>query len=109
MTSKDMPCRFCTNARSYVPTEEELYSGNVLTDDNDSSSISIGKSCNYHRLMLTSGWGKPVRIESETYCKIDDGQSQWVTHSVYYPKFCPECGRELKEYQIEERGVSYRK
>ena len=109
MTSKDMPCKFCTNARSYLPTEEELYSGNILTDINDFSSHSIGKSIDEHRFMLTSGSGKPLRIEHYVWCAFGDGDHQWVTSGVYYPKYCPECGRELTEYKIGERGSSFEK
>ena len=29
------------------------------------------------------------------------------TIGIYYPKFCPECGRPLDEYKIGEKGANY--
>ena len=83
------PCNFCDNA----------FFNNELTDDNDFSSFTIGSSLSDNRLMLSVGAGKPLRITSEHY---DYEYRGWIFNSAYYPKFCPECGRQIIEYQREE-------
>ena len=90
-------CKYCFNARVYRPTDEELMDpfATELTDENDSSSCSVGTSCNNTRLMITSGHGEPVRIEID---KFFEDYQEWHTVGKYYPKYCPECGRKLDEY-----------
>ena len=109
-----MTCRFCFNA--YVDaklpkTEEELleesYLDTTLNDGNDFGSITVGRTCalpnsNPHQMYLNSGGGKATHLE---VCEWYNGR--WYTVGVYYPRFCPECGRELNEYEITERGVSF--
>ena len=86
------PCNFCTNGR----THEEL------NDDNDYGSHTIDGyriEDKGYRLMLTYGWGKPLRIEADVW---NDKRKEWSLHVLqYYPKFCPECGRRLSEYGAE--------
>lgn len=79
------PCGMCLNGR----IDEDL------TDDNDLSSFSIGKSQEGFRIMYTAGDGKPPRIEVQTW----DEKVGWYNVGIYYPKFCPNCGREIKEYE----------
>ena len=83
------PCEFCDNGR----TNDEL------DDDNDYGSISIDGIRHDdvgYRLMLTYGWGKPLRIETDIW---NNKRQEWSLHVLqYYPKFCPECGRRLSEY-----------
>ena len=90
-------CKYCFNARVYKPTEEELMDpfATELTDENDSSSCGVGTSCNNTRLMISSGYGEPVRIEID---KFFEDYQEWHTVGKYYPKYCPECGRKLDEY-----------
>ena len=104
-------CNFCFNAYvdSKLPeTEDDLYFGNELTDDNDDSSATIGNKTDGFQIFLNAGGGQPVNIE---LCQWKEngyrGQPGWSTIGVYYPKFCPECGRKLDEYTISERGNSY--
>lgn len=83
------PCEFCDNGRT----------NDDLDDDNDYGSISIDgiqhDNVGY-RLMLTYGWGKPLRIEADVW---NDKRKEWSLHVLqYYPKYCPECGRRLSEY-----------
>ena len=91
-------CKYCFNARVYKPTDEELMDpfATELTDKNDSSSCSVGTSHNNTRLMISSGYGEPVRIEID---KFFEDYQEWHTVGKYYPKYCPECGRRLDEYE----------
>lgn len=110
----DKVCGFCFNAYvdASLPKTEEDYFDNELTDDNDFGSSTIGYSSNGYQMYLNSGGGKPCNIE---VCQwISDlnmlqHSGKWHTIGLYYPKFCPECGRPLTEYQIDERGTSYKK
>lgn len=84
-------CEFCLNAR----IDDEL------TDDNDFSSRGIGESEKGKRIMLSAGWGKPLRIETEHW---NENRHEWVMDGIYYPKFCPECGRPIFEYERKEEN-----
>lgn len=88
-------CRFCFNSRIYEETEDDWCS-DPLTDENDSRSISVGCWVQNIRMMISSGYGKPTRIECDEW--FDNGQG-WVTTARYYPKYCPECGRKIDEYE----------
>jgi hypothetical protein len=101
----DKVCRFCYNAHVWAkePKTEEDYFDNGLDDDNDGSSCIIGKCSDKFSIMFNSGMGKPCEIE---FRKLGDDQ-MWHTVGYYYPKFCPECGRQLNEYKIDERGTKY--
>ena len=83
---KQVICGKCFNARMGFDDN--------LTDDNDMSSFSIGKSQDGFRMMYTSGDGKPPRIEAQQW----DERVGWYNVGIYYPKHCPECGREITEY-----------
>ena len=103
-------CSFCYNAHVWEkePHNEEDYFDTWLTNENDGSSITIGNTASGFQLFLNSGGGVPVNIE---LCQYRDngyrGQPGWATIGRYYPKFCPECGRKLDEYEISERGASF--
>ena len=105
-------CRFCFNAHvaSTLPETEDDYFEPELTDNNDSSSITIGDHASKHQMYFNSGNGKPCNIE---VCEWKEngyrGQPGWATVGIYYPKFCPECGRPLTEYKIDECGKSFQK
>ena len=88
-------CRFCFNSRIYQETEDDWF-GDRLTDENDSCSISVGRWEKNRRVMISSGYGKPTRIEFDEW--LEGGQG-WVTTARYYPKYCPECGRKIDEYE----------
>lgn len=88
MSDNKKYCAFCCNAR----VESDL------NDDNDFSSFSMGCFDPLSRLMLSSGYGKPVRFEVEFWSIYHE---LWYECGTYYPKFCPECGRKLDEYEVE--------
>jgi hypothetical protein len=101
-------CHFCFNAHVWhnLPkTDEELYDTDPLTDDNDGSSSCIGTGDVKHRISFNSGMGRACEIE---VCEWSDIIG-WNLVAMYYPKYCPECGRKLDEYMISDRGTSFTK
>ena len=91
-------CRFCFNARVYQEPEDDWFSA-PLTDENDSCSITVGKTSKNRRIFISSGHGEPTRIEFDEW--FEEGQ-RWITTARYYPKYCPECGRKIDEYERKE-------
>lgn len=89
--SAEVPCAKCYNARF----DDEL------TDENDESSFTIGDSEKNYRMMYSAGYGKPPRIEFDAW---DEKRKAWNTVGLYYPKHCPECGREITEYPEVTNG-----
>lgn len=82
-------CGMCNNARI----------DDSLTDDNDASFIGIGKCAKGYRIMLCSGWRQPLRIEFEEW----HDRTGWSVIGKYFPKYCPECGRRIFEYEQEKQ------
>lgn len=80
------PCYMCDNARV----------NDELTDSCDLSYFHIGESSKGFRTMIASGDGKPVRILFEA---LSDKDRIWHVVGVYYPSYCPNCGRKLTEYE----------
>lgn len=105
-----MSCQFCYNAYVWAKEshDEEDYFDTGLDDTNDASSSTVGSCESKHQIFLNSGNGEPCNIE---VCEWKEngyrGKPGWATIGIYYPKFCPECGRELSEYKIGERGTKY--
>ena len=103
-------CKYCFNAHVYnnlVHEEDDFFEAG-LDNSNDMCSITIGNSSSKHQMYFNSGNGKPCHIE---ICEWKDngyhGKPGWATVGIYYPKFCPECGRPLTEYKIGEKGNSF--
>lgn len=93
-------CNFCFNARVYEPTEDNLLTGNTLDDTNDSSSIVVGEHMRpYRSIMINSGNGEPLNIE---FLEWAPTRERWETVGKYYPKYCPECGRKIDEYDLSQ-------
>lgn len=82
MTGK-CPCCVCNNARVSDASE----------DGNNLSYLAVGESVRPFQILFASGGGEPFRLLVEFL--IDN---RWSTAAVYYPKYCPNCGRELLEY-----------
>lgn len=87
--SEEVPCVKCFNARF----------NDELTDENDFGSYTVGQSEKNYRMTYSSGYGEPPRIEFDAW---NESCTRWETVGVYFPKCCPECGREITEY--EENG-----
>lgn len=85
------PCPMCVNAR----IDDEL------TDENDFSSMSIGKADSGFRMSINAGYNKPVRICVEQWNDIIKENFQIA---CYYPNYCPNCGRELFEYKENDNN-----
>ncbi len=79
------PCSMCDNAR----VNPELHS------DNDLSYIGVGSCERHYRILIQAGDNRPVTILFEQW------QDQWKLRGYYIPKYCPNCGRELKENMRE--------
>ncbi len=88
-------CQYCFNSRIYEETEDDWFS-DPLTDENDSCSITVGHTAENRRIMISSGYGEPTRIEFDEW---SDQCKMWFTSAKYYPKYCPECGRKIDEYE----------
>ena len=85
-------CGKCVNA--FVEPE--------LEPDYDFSSRSVGESNKGYRMMLNSGARRKTHISLERW---NEQHQQWETEGIYIPKYCPECGRELKENAKGGSGI----
>ena len=85
----ERPCQMCFNAR--------VDDSGELTDDNDLSYLSVGSVDEGYRIMIRSGDGKPVSIIFEATNK---DRNEMKVVGRYQPKFCPNCGRPLTEYEL---------
>lgn len=88
--SEEVPCGKCFNARF----------NDEITDENDFASYTVGQSEKGYRMTYNSGYGKPPRIEFDAW---NESCTSWDTVGVYFPKCCPECGREITEYNEKRR------
>jgi hypothetical protein len=99
-------CKFCFNAYVHVQLlEEENSDEECLDDTNDFSSATIGSSDRHIQMYINSGHGAALSIET---CKWGE-DNRWHTVALYYPKYCPECGRKLDEYLVDSRGKTFKK
>jgi hypothetical protein len=102
-----MACHFCYNAHVWAKeshTEEGSFDVG-LHDGNDFSSSSIGCSGEKYQMRFNSGNGQACNIE---LCTWREGYG-WLSVAKYFPKFCPECGRKLDEYDIFDRGAYFKR
>ena len=105
-------CPVCFNAYVYnqLPESEDDWYDNGLDDSNDGGSRTVGLSRDNFQIYINSGFGKSLEIETCQWISDPKGpphNGRWHTVAVYYPKFCPECGRELSEYKVDEHGSSF--
>lgn len=85
-------CSKCMNA--FVEPE--------LEPDYDFASRSVGDSNKGYRMMLNTGARRKTHISLERW---HEEHQQWETEGIYVPKYCPECGRELKENAKGGSGI----
>ena len=62
-------------------------------EDENFAYFVIGDTGKDSRLLMRSGGAMPLVILYEKF-----SQKRWHTLGVYTPKFCPECGRKLVDY-----------
>lgn len=82
-------CRFCSNNR----TNPEWN----ISEEQCSYAMYRGKSADGHRIMLVKNPNEPLMIETAVWNE-NLKTPEWQMTGYYYPKFCPECGREINEY-----------
>lgn len=84
-----MSCRFCQNNR----TNPEW----GLTEEQCFYALTVGDAEKGYRIMFNKDPYRPLEIEFDRW---NDKLSTpvWQTVGAYYPKFCPECGRKIDEY-----------
>ena len=102
-----MSCHFCYNAHVWAkePHDEEDYFDEGLHDENDGSSCGIGYSGPKYAMYFNSGMGQACNIETCTW----NSETGWIPVAKYFPKFCPECGRKLDEYDVDKRGTTFKR
>lgn len=84
-----MSCRFCENNRTNPEWE--------LDEEQVSYAMTIGRTENGIRMMLTKNPYEPLMITIDRWNE-KLRPPQWQLVGYYYPKFCPECGRKIDEY-----------
>ena len=82
-------CRFCLNNRTNPEWE--------LDEEQVSYAMTIGRSEKGIRMMLNKNPHEPLMVEVSRWNDKINPQ-QWQLVGYYYPKFCPECGRKIDEY-----------
>lgn len=80
-------CRWCNNYRT----------DHNLNPDNDMHAGTVGITSPHYQIMYCTGNHDAPRIE---YNRWDDkgATPMWHTMGIYYPKYCPECGRKIDEW-----------
>jgi hypothetical protein len=89
-----MSCRFCANNRVDPDLAE-------LDEAQCSYAMTRGLTEKGFRIMLNKDPYKPLEITFD-YWREDLKPPQWIQVGGYYPKFCPECGRKIDEYDREK-------
>lgn len=108
-----MSCSFCFNAHVWAAEEakKQLSLEDIdpfdegLHDENDGSSSSIGHCTLNYRILFNSGRGQACNVEISRW----NTKTGWIPIAQYFPKFCPECGRPLTEYEVAERGTNFKR
>lgn len=84
-----MSCRFCENNRTNPEWE--------LSEEQCFYAMTIGQSDKGTRIMFCKNPHKPLMMEISQWNEKFI-PPQWQLVGYYYPKFCPECGRKIDEY-----------
>jgi hypothetical protein len=83
-------CRFCANNR-VDPAQHEL------SEEQCSYAMTVGFSEEGFRIMINKDPYRPLEIVFDRW-RDDLKPTQWQQVCSYFPKYCPECGREINEY-----------
>ena len=84
-----MSCKFCSNNRTNPEWE--------LDEEQVSYAMTIGTSEKGYRVMYNKVPYRPLEITFDVW-REDLNPSQWLQVAGYFPKYCPECGRKIEEY-----------
>ena len=84
-----MSCKFCGNNRTNSEWE--------LDEEQVSYAMTIGASENGYRVMYNKVPYRPLEIIFDVW-RENLNPTQWVQVGSYFPKYCPECGRKIDEY-----------
>lgn len=104
LRAQQTPVKLDSSRREACGMCDSAFTNPELSSDNDLSYSSIGTHEDGYRMLLRSGWGKPVVILSEKW----RGGIGWQTIGCYQPKFCPNCGRSLTENAGQNWRGEYR-
>jgi len=82
-------CRFCANNRTNLEWE--------LDEEQVFYAMTVGMTEDGYRIMYNKKPYRPLELIFEKWnSKLSP--TVWQTMGVYYPKYCPECGRKIDEY-----------
>ncbi len=84
-----MGCRFCENNRTNPEWE--------LDEEQVSYAMTIGDTEKGYRIMFDKNPYRPLEITFDTW-NDQLKTPQWIQVGSYFPKYCPECGRKIDEY-----------
>ena len=86
-----MACKMCDNA----------WVNPRLRNDDDLRYVTIGDFAEKRRMMIRSGDSKPVEILVEEFSE----KGGWGLVGFYRPKFCSECGRDLRQDYVIRKSL----
>lgn len=84
-----MSCKFCANNRTNPEWE--------LDEEQCAYAMTVGMVEKGYRIMLNKDPYRPLEISFDAW-NANLKTPQWQQVGGYYPKFCPECGRKIDEY-----------
>jgi hypothetical protein len=91
-----MSCKFCDNHKINHDLD--------LTEEQDFYAMTIGKFEKGHRIMFNKQPYQPLCIDFDSWAE-NLNPPRWKLVGYYYPKFCPECGRKIDEYDRSKVDV----
>jgi hypothetical protein len=84
-----MSCKFCANNRTNPEWE--------LDEEQVFYAMTVGAFEKGHRIMFNKAPYKPLEITFDWW-RDDWKTPQYQQVGSYFPKYCPECGRKIDEY-----------
>lgn len=86
---KQLGCKFCQNNRTNPEWE--------LHEEQCAYAMGIGQSADGYRIMINKQPYWPLCLDFDCW-STNSKTPQWQLVGHYYPKYCPECGRKIDEY-----------